>query len=122
MAERKKTVIDHLSACEKAGEALKTSPKAIDEAVNAYQDSTIDLINKAKKEGFDEIEFQGARLGIRVSKNMGDAGDGKVPVYDIDLAFTYKDLMAVNDHLEIKEKENESITDVESTSKKKKSA
>ena len=119
MGERKHTVIDHLSACEKAGEALKTSPKAIDEAVNAYQDSALDLINKAKKDGYDDIEFQGARLGVRVSKHMGEGG---IHTYDVDLAFTYSDLMKVNDHLEIKEKENESITDVETTSKKKKSA
>ena len=119
MAERKSTVIDHLSACEKAGEALKMSPKAIDETVNGYHDATLDLINKAKESGFDDIEFQGARIGIRVSKQVGEGG---IKIYDVDMAMPLSDLEKINDHLEIKEKANESNTDVETKDKKKKSA
>ncbi len=119
MPERKSTIIDHLSACEKAGESLKMSPKAVDETVNGYHDSVLELINKAKESGFDDIEFQGARVGIRVSKQMGEGG---IHIYDVDMAMPLSDLEVVNDHLEIKEKENESITDVETKDKKKKSA
>lgn len=112
----KKKSVDHKQLCEETASDLQVTVKQVDNTINTYQSKVVKNIKDGIKEGYDEVEVLTPLVGVNARRETGEIEIDGRKIKDsisLNLGYPLSAFKEINDHLEIKEKEDdESIQDV----------